>query len=402
MNSLSNLKVLVCGQLITSRTETIEEYLKNKVLELGIIGITSPFAIGNVSRCSLYKKGKLIREFKLPSFQIKNMKWYKQPLLFISYLLHFYAISTSVLRLRKKFDLFIGVSSFSGFLGVFLKKMGIIEKTIFYTTDFAPLVGSFGFDYLGRFFYNLMDKKSVINSDVVWHVSPRIAEAREKFSKISKKSYKHIMVPLGYSFKLEKNRSFDEINRWAIGFIGTLSKNQGLQLLVEAMPEIVRKLPHVRVHVVGHGPYANELIKMVNKSNLKQYFIFHGFIKNDYEAIDIISRCAIGVAPWTLEAYDNSLYADPGKPKYYAICGLPTIITKGPLIATEIKAKKAGIVINYTKEELVQAAIKILGNKEYLKKLRANALSFANCCLSEKIFDEAFRRTLKLMGSSKG
>ena len=397
MNNLSGLKVLVCGQLITSRTETIEEYLKDRVSELGVIGLTSPFATENVPRCSLHEKGKLVREFKLPSFQIKNMKWYKQPFLLISYLLHFYTVFISALRLRKKFDLFIGISSFSAFLGIFLKMMGIVKKLVFYSIDFAPLAGSFGFDYLGRFFYNLMDKKSVTDSDVVWHISPRIAEARERFSRISKKSYKHIVVPLGYSFKLKKNKSFDEINRWVIGFIGTISENQGLQLLVKAMPEIVRRLPHVRVCVIGHGPYANKLINIVNKSNLKQYFIFHGFIKNDDEAIDIISRCAVGVALWTSEANDNSLYADPGKPKYYAICGIPTIITKGPQIAMEIKAKKAGIVINYKKEELIQAVIKILGNREYLKELRANASSFANCCLSEKIFDEAFGKTLKLM-----
>ena len=46
--------VIICGQLVTSRTETLEEYFRNKLDLLTVIGITSPFAPYNVSRCSVY------------------------------------------------------------------------------------------------------------------------------------------------------------------------------------------------------------------------------------------------------------------------------------------------------------------------------------------------------------
>ena len=54
---VGKLKILITGQLKTSRTEALEDYLRHKVDSLGVIGVMSPFASYNESRCTFYKKG---------------------------------------------------------------------------------------------------------------------------------------------------------------------------------------------------------------------------------------------------------------------------------------------------------------------------------------------------------
>lgn len=392
---LENLKIVLSGQLITSRTETLEEYLRERIDTLAVIGITSPFAPKNVSRCSLYKKGELIKEFKLPSFQIPNMRWYKQPLLSVSFLIYFISIFYSVIRLRKKFDFFIGISCLSAFAGTLLKRLNIVKSLIYYSIDYFLYPVKFSFTTLVIGASRIADKLCVKNADLTWHISPRIPEARYKFAKVPPDSYTHLVAPLTYASKFLRSKPVKDIERYTIGFVGTITENQGLQLLIEAMPKIIKVIPQVKVRIIGKGPYGDELKRMVKKSSLDNYFIFHGFIKDDEEVLDILSGCAIGVAIWSSREDDNIAYADPGKPKLYAFCGLPIIITNGTLVAKEIDDKKAGISINYTENELIEAMIKLLKEEDILKAYKNNASEFAKRYVTDKIFDSIFQKTVE-------
>ncbi|RKY38247.1 MAG: hypothetical protein DRP72_02160 [Candidatus Omnitrophota bacterium] len=389
--------VIICGQLVTSRTETLEEYFRNKLDLLTVIGITSPFAPYNVSRCSVYRSGKLIREFRLLGFQIGSMRWYKQPMLFISFSMYIISIFYAVLRLRQKFDLFIGISCFSAFMGVLLKRLKFIKKVIYYSIDYYPKPQKFSFGTLIVIAFRIVDKFCVKNTDLIWHISPRIAEARYKYAKIPPNSYKYLVAPLTYDAKILRFKQIDDVERYTIGFVGTLSENQGLQLLIKAMPQVIRRVPEVKVRIIGKGPYEAELKRMVRNLKLDDYFIFHGFIKSDGEVLDILSRCAVGVAPWTCREDDNVLYADPGKPKLYAFCGLPIIITKGTLIAEEISNKRVGISINYTEDELVEAIVGLFKDKNKLREYKKNAHEFAKQYTTDVIFDSILKSVKDLI-----
>ncbi len=323
------------------------------------------------------------------------MQWYKKPLLCISFSIYFISILYSAIRSREKFDIFIGVACFSAFVGIFLKRLKIIRKLIYYSIDYYPKPLKFGFNSLIVSSFRVIDKLCVKNADLIWHISPRIAEARYEFAKISSESYRHITAPLTYPAKFQRFKPSEEIERYTIGFIGTLSGNQGLQLLIKAMPKIIKVLPQVKVRIIGKGPYENELKKQLNRSSLDNYFIFHGFIKDNEEVLRVLSNCAIGIAPWTQEDDNYVMYADPGKPKLYAFCGLPIIITNVTSVAKEIDERKAGITINYDENELAEAIIKLLRDGDKLKEYKKNAFEFAREYTTEKIFDLILQRTLK-------
>ncbi len=396
---LANRDVLIAGQLITSRTETLEDYLKSRVRTLAVVGIAGAFAAENVARCSLYEHGALVRQFPLPSVRIRQMAWYKQPLLFVVFASWAFAILSAVVRLRRRFDIFVGISIFSAFLGLLLRRLGYVRRVIYYCLDYYPMPAHWNLNRLIVVAFRILDRWCARSADMVWNLSPRIAEARMRFGGLPPDRYRYLVVPLGYSSGLMRSHCFEEIEPSTIVFVGTLSPNQGLQLLVEAMPVITAQVPGVKVRIIGDGPFSQGLRRLVAESSQEDHFVFHGFVREESEMLDIISRCAIGVAPWISTAEDNSLYADPGKPKLYAFCGLPTIITNGPAVASEIHNRKAGIAINYDRDELAQAVITLLKNPQTLEEYRRNAAAFARDYTSERLFDLAFEQILSVFAN---
>jgi glycosyltransferase involved in cell wall biosynthesis len=237
------------------------------------------------------------------------------------------------------------------------------------------------------------------NSDAVWDLSPAITRARDINMKSSRKAPPKIIVPLTYSSKLLNIRPLNEIERWTIAFVGTLNELQGLQLLIEAIPEILRYLPNILVRIIGDGPYAGELKKMVNESGLNKHFVFYGFVEKESDVVNIISRCAIGVAPYVPTPENNAMAADPGKTKLYAFCGLPVITTKissGLLV----ESKGAGIAIDYDPHECAKAVVKLLQDDQILVEYRKNANLFAQFYTQERVLGHVLETTFKHFGNN--
>lgn len=397
-NSLKNKKVLISGQVYTSRTETLEEYLKDKVKILGVIGIAGAFQSKNFARCTLYKDAQRINEFKLPSILIKKYNRFNKILLIPVFILCFYSILLSVFRLRQKFDLFIGISHFSGFMGIILKKLGFVKKTIYYCLDYYPPSAGFGFDSLTEKIEVFLDRLTARNVDFVWNISRRIIEARQTPKKVSLNWDKQIVVPLCYNVNFLCPRPFEEIEQWTVGFVGVLSKYHGLEMAFEALPKIASKIPKIKMKIIGSGAFESRLKELVSRLKLYDKVMFYGHLEAR-EMKEILSRCALGVAPWVFKKDSYFLYADPGKIKLYAFCGLPIIMTKGPSVTEEIKKMKAGIVINYGLEEFIDAVVKLLKDGKLLKEYRKNALQFARKYTSENVFTNALEKTFNFMPS---
>lgn len=383
-SNLEDAVVLVLGQMMTSRTETIEDYLKDrcrKLAKIGLAGIHQRLW----GQCILYEKGRVVSVSALPSLYGKLPG--HGPFLFWHYFLNSFLVILSILRLRLRFHFVIGISSFNAFLCVLLKRLGLVDHVIYYSVDypFQTCMTSVLFRWLDGF--------CAKNSDAVWDLSRVISRARDVSVKSSRKAPTKIIAPLTYSSKLLTIRPLNEIERWTIAFVGTLNELQGLQLLIEALPEILRHLPNILVRIIGDGPYAGELKKMVNESGLNKHFVFYGFVEKDSDVINIISRCAIGVAPYVPTPENNAIAADPGKTKLYAFCGLPVITTK---ISSGlfIDSKGAGIAIDYDPHECAKAMIKLLHDDQILEKYRYNAHIFAQSCTSERVFRDVFKKTL--------
>jgi glycosyltransferase involved in cell wall biosynthesis len=310
------------------------------------------------------------------------------------YALNLLSILYSVLRLRKRFDIFIGVGFYPTFFGLILRRLGVVNRLIYYSIDYFTRPLKFSFDTFYTTIFQLGDKMCAKASNIVWHASSRVAEARKYFAGLHPDNYQHIVVPVGFRSSLLRHVPFKDIERSTIVFVGTYGKFHGLDLLLDAMPLIIEQVPNVKVRIIGSGPW-DELKRLVAKLGLRDHFIFHGFIKDEEKLFDLVSRCAIGIAPYTFTTDNPTLYSDPGKLKLYAFCGLPVIVTKTAPIASEIHARKAGIAINYDSHELASAVVRLLSDDQLLANYRHNANIFAQSYTSEHVFPKVFKATLQ-------
>ena len=135
---LKKIDILIAGQLVTSRTETLEDYLRRRARALAVIGLMSPFATRNQSRCTLYAGAHKIREIALPSFRITRVTPWNRPLIVASAAFYILSFFLSAIFLRRRFDIFIGIATFSAFMGLILKHLGLVNRVIYYCLDYYP------------------------------------------------------------------------------------------------------------------------------------------------------------------------------------------------------------------------------------------------------------------------
>lgn len=391
---------MILGQISTGRLEVLEAFLKEYVNELGVVGIDNAFSFKKSAACTLFRKNDIIKKIDLPSLTTKNL-WYSKFVFFPIYLLSLFSVLLCIVRLKRNCHLFIGIGVFPSLIGVILKKMRIVKNSIYYSLDYFPPQKN---SLIENFFVRtimILDRIIAKTSDVVWNISPEIPKAREKFGSLQQERYNHMIVPLCFSSKLLKNKNLDEIDRWSIAFVGTSGPFHGLDLLLDAMPLIIEKLPEIKVNIIGIGPW-DDLKTKVSINGLDNYFVFQGFVENEETLFELVSKNAIGIAPYLSTWQNPAIYADPGKPKLYAFSGLPIVITNWVGVSKEIEKMKAGISINYDPKEFADAVVRLLKDDETLKEYRSNASKFAMSYTSEEIFKRALEKSIVSINTHGG
>jgi glycosyltransferase involved in cell wall biosynthesis len=64
-----------------------------------------------------------------------------------------------------------------------------------------------------------------------------------------------------------------------IGFLGRLEPYKGVQLLVDAVGRLTKRVPALRLEIAGEGPYRETLEQLVNRSGLADRVRFHGDVR---------------------------------------------------------------------------------------------------------------------------
>lgn len=171
-----------------------------------------------------------------------------------------------------------------------------------------------------------------------------------------------VKIPLATEYESNKsNKSYESID---ITYIGTLGKHKGVHTLIESFKSIDDD--RLKLHIIGKG-YDEEEFKEMAKEDKR--IIFHGFVDNReimkyYELTNVLVIPSI--------CYDNSplvIYESfsTGTPVIGSnIGGIPELINEG-YNGFLFEAGNS----NSLKEKLV----KIINNKELLKKLEENALN---------------------------
>jgi 1,4-alpha-glucan branching enzyme len=206
---------------------------------------------------------------------------------------------------------------------------------------------------------------------------------------------------MGGGFHL-RDRIIPKKDPATIAFLGHLLEKQGVQVALQALPAVLREVPHARLLVMGTGPCEGELRRLATRLGVTEHVEFTGFI-DDFGLIQRrLAQSTIGVAPYLGELDRWTRYADPGKIKDYLAAGLPIVTTAVPPIARKLETAGAGVVADPTPVSVAAVLVWLLTDRAILEHMSHAALALAQEYDWNRIFDNAFRSSVLGCHTSSG
>lgn len=383
-DQLPGLKFVIVSHIFaTGPALDLEEYLKSKVKTLLFIGHPFPFRKETNSFYRIYKHGRLTSKYKAFGWKLPEVLLYLKD--------SFYTLWW-VLNFEGRFNYYIGSDNFSAFLGLVLKKIGKVDEVILYTIDYLPQ--RFKNPILNSL-YHFFDKMCLKKCKVVWNVSPVMAQAREQFSGLKiEECTPQILVPLGMWHQRIPKLPLEEKEKFQIVFMGHILEKQGLDIVIKALPKIVKKIPQVKLLIIGTGPDEKRLKSIANKLNVDKSIEFTGYVENHEDVEKLLSKSTVSVATYKPDPRSFTNWADPGKIKNYLSAGLPVFLTKVPPVAQELAVNRCAVISEYDEGDVAEKITKFLKNRKLLKQYSKNAVVFASKYDWNKIFYRALSKSL--------
>lgn len=279
-----------------------------------------------------------------------------------------------------KIDIYFTVNAFTAWIGMLLKKIGIVRKTVFWVWDYYPPVHKDKIIMLMRNIYWLFDRLS--SSDRVVFVNKLLIDLRKDLGVLPKEgNYPIVSIGTDKFTNLPKKDKKQPI----FGFIGVLKKSQGFGIVFDNAREILKEFSNAKYEIIGSGPDEETYKNIAKKSLIPTRF--YGYL--DGETFNkVLSKCTIGIATYVPDPSNVSHFGDPGKIKRYLSLGIPVIATDVFEFSEEISKSKAGIIIKHNKVvDFIKALREIMADYGNYSK---NALKLSSKFYYKKIYPDLF------------
>lgn len=378
--------VIVCHDWVYGPPHALRDYLlSHNINELLFIGHPNQVVKGNIidrSYAELYKNGKLLKKWYAPKLKIPELLAYLKD--------SYYSFVWTLHTMRGTVSYFFGAGNLNAFIGLLLKVFGYVDSVIYYVIDYIPN----RFDQkIINLMYHGIEYMCAKYSSITWNYSLAMIETRNKYWK--QKFPRQIVSPNGVYVRNRLRVPLDKIHKHEMLYMGSLFKQQGVSLVVYAMPLIMEKIPDVTLVIIGQGPMEKELKKCVRKLNIVSHVIFLGFIKDSVKMDNRIEYAAVGMATYSPgEGFVE--YGEPGKVKRYLAAGVPVIMTDVSPIARDVVRSRCGFVVPYDSKMLANSVIAFFSKPDIMVEYRKSARQYAKKYTWEKIYSSAFRKTNKI------
>ncbi len=222
------------------------------------------------------------------------------------------------------------------------------------------IITSHGSDIFGIKGLNFIKKLSLKHSKGVTAVSRDI---KRKIMQDIDASLGIDVIPMGVDTRRFRPRGKDEdllrkfdIKGYLLLFVGRLSPEKGLRGLIEAMPDVAREFPDIKLLIVGDGDQKNALRALSRQKKLGAHVVFVNRLSNKELPAYYASADAF-ICPSFRE----------GAPVTYIealACGTPIIVGDLP-VSREIVGKNRGILVKQNDPRDISAKIiRFLKNKK--------------------------------------
>lgn len=372
--------VIVCHDVMFGPPHELRDYLiRHKIGRIVFIGHRNrALPENNIRRsyCTTYRNGLKTQTVYAPD--ISGLPE------FIAYAIDCLWTLYWVLKFSRTADYYFGLGNMNACVGLLLKFVGSAKKVVYYVIDFIP--GRFSNPWINRFYMRL-DYWAALHADATWNYAPKMIDERNNMW--GKKFLHQYIVPNGIRIRVSVPAKKD-LHHIDLMYLGTIHRQQGIQLVIEALPLIMYKIPHIRFHIIGQGPYRKVLETLVLKKKLEKHVRFLGYIDNPVKADQQLAQGHIGIATYTP---DNRMVrsTEPGKIKRYFACGLPVIMTDVGPISTLSEKTGCGVTIPYISSALAREVIRLVSDRRQYENMRKHAVALAKEYDWEQIFNRSFQ-----------
>jgi len=173
-------------------------------------------------------------------------------------------------------------------------------------------------------------------------------------------------------------------------FVGNFRPYHNLELLVRSVGKIARQVPEFLLVLVGdsigqrglvHHPTIDYLKRIARENNVQSNIWFVG--RKSQSLVPLYLNAAdLGVSLTSLPAVSQTSSVNPIKTGEYMACGLAVVCTMATEIATELKSKKAGIIVELDVNQIADSVVWLLSNDRQVEKMGEAALSIARTKLT--------------------
>ncbi len=154
------------------------------------------------------------------------------------------------------------------------------------------------------------------------------------------------------------------------GIVARVQKHRNFDLLLNALEQVVRELPHFKFLIVGRGTFIDVLARRpVKHLGLEKNVIFTGYRTEDYGEV--------------LNLFDFKIFLTPGSDgtcravREALACGKPVIASKKGILPELIEDGKTGVLVEKRPADLVRAMLTMAREQEFRLQCSRAARQYA-------------------------
>ena len=287
-----------------------------------------------------------------------------------------------LIRAHRRYDMCITAGVSHGLLGILLRSVRVVRKSSFIIMDYWPL--KYRSSFLSRL-YSRAHSWCSTNSDFVVDVAPTIEEARQRDG-VRVAPERRIYAPHPLDPPATVTLPQEQLEADSLVWTGALTPECGFELVIDAIELVARERPGVTVSIATYERFPDELRAMIAEKGMEHHFHIVGYIKEEAEFNRFVQKHRIGLAPYRPGESSVKNFAGVARPWTYIANGVPPIITRVPPDAREIEVAKAGLVIDYDKQQLATAILELLTDDQLHRSCCQNGLELIRSRATTPVF----------------
>ncbi len=164
---------------------------------------------------------------------------------------------------------------------------------------------------------------------------------------------------------LEVFKPLESEKKYDVVFVGRLTKNKGIGLLLEAVKIIKAKISNFKLIIVGDGPLKNKIKDFIQKNKLQNNVELTGWLSDSSEIAEIYNRSKIFVMPSFNEGGPRACLEAMA-------CKVAVITTRVGTMLDVVQDGENGVFIDWKIIDIAEKTINLLENNDLREKIAEN------------------------------